>query len=175
MNRTWLPLCCAFLVAACAAPPREPVEVAALEAPAAVNHCAVARAEDFEGAGERRLESYVHGLTRDFGGPVNLRPGDVALAISDHEPKPGPKGVIAGEIACGEDHYRITLYRKALEGRQLYTAYHTVAHEFQHVVQVQRDGLACDGDAENRARYEREAQATADLLVPPCTRAAPPS
>ena len=173
MNRTWVPLSLAAALAACAAPRQEPIEVAALEAPAP-DRCAVARADDFEGTGQRQLESYIHGLTRDFGGPVNLRPGDVELAISDHEPKPGPKGVIAGEIACAEDHYRITLYRKALEGRQLYTAYHTAAHEFQHVVQIQRDGLSCDGNAENRSRYEQEARAAADLLVPACTRAAPP-
>lgn len=58
---------------------------------------------------------------------------------------------------------------KALEGRRLYTAYHTIAHEFHHIVQMERDQLPCNGTAEDKVpRYEREALAIADQLQPAC-------
>jgi hypothetical protein len=172
---------CVVLLAALAGcsvgPTPSPAELARFEAPAR-DRCDVARADDFDGAGEAALQRYAYTLTRTRGSAVGLKPGDVALAISDAPPKPGPQGVIAGEIACAGPGgnggpYRITLYRQALEGRQLYTAYHTVAHEFAHIEQMERDRLPCAGSDEAQVdRYEREAIGHADALQPACERPA---
>lgn len=179
MDRTPLLLPAAVLLAGCSVGPTPaPAELARFEVPVR-DRCEVARVEDFEGAGEAALQRYAGKLALERGGKVGLRPGDVALAISDGPPKPGPHGVIAGEISCAGPGghgapYRITLFRKALEGRQLFTAYHTVAHEYLHVEQMQRDQLPCNdpGDEAQVQRYEREAIRTADALQPACERPA---
>ena len=135
------------------------------------DRCEVALAEDFAGAGAADLQRYANELTGSLGGDIGLAPGDVAIAITDGRPKPGRRGVIAAEIGCGgaATPYRITLYRHALEGRRLSAAHHAVAREIQHIVQIRRDGLACEGsDADSAERYEREAVAVADRLVPVC-------
>jgi len=142
-------------------------------APARVgDHCEVARAVDFEGDGAAELQRYADALTLSRGGDFGLAPGDVAVAITDSPLKPGPRGVIAAEIGCGgagAAPYRITLYRHALEGRRLNVVYHAVAREFQHIVQIRRDSLACEGgDAASAERYAQEAIAVADQLVPAC-------
>ena len=178
MNRTpCLLAAAAALCAGCSTGRMPEGELARLEAPAR-DRCEVARADDFSGAGEADLRRYVDTLTRTRGATVGLRPDDVALVISDAPPKPGPQGVIAGEIACAGPGgaggpYRITLFRKALEGRQLYTAYHTLVHEFVHIEQMERDDLACnEADASRVERYEREAMGHADQLQPACRRPA---
>lgn len=135
---------------------------------AARGRCDVAYDADFEGGGRQALERYVAELTRVLGGPVGLPPGSVTLAVAGSEPKPGPNGMVAGEVACSDDRYRITLYRKALAGRPLNVAYQTVAHEFHHVVQIRRDGLACGPTPGRAAHYEREAVAFAEQQVPRC-------
>lgn len=172
--RRFCPILLAAAAAGCAAaPPPDEAELVRFEAPAR-DRCDLARATDFEGAGAAELQRYAYALARSRGASVGLSPTEVAVAISDAPPKPGPEGVIAAEIGCagpGGDGgpYRITLYRKALEGRRLYTAYHTVAREFHHIVQMERDQLPCNGTAEDKApRYEREAIATADQLQPAC-------
>jgi hypothetical protein len=173
MKHHWPVLCAAAAVlAACAAEPPAPAPVAAFEAQPR-DRCAVARAEDFRGAGAADLQRYARTLARERAAGVGLAERDVSLAVSDAEPKPGPVGVIAGEFSCGSGGdgppFRITLYRKALEGRPLQVAYHTVAHELQHIVQVRRDSLRCHGsDAAAVERYEREAMDVAGQLVPEC-------
>lgn len=149
---------------------REPAEPARLEAR---DPCQVARDADFEGAGAAQLRRYADWLARAHGTPVGLAPQALDVGIVRGPPKPGLVGVTAGEVACaGADHdarYRITLYRDALVGRPLAIAYQTVAHEFQHVVQIRRDRLPCGArDDAVRARYEREAAAAAEALVPAC-------
>jgi hypothetical protein len=166
----------AAVLAACGGGARERAELARMEA-ADRDPCAVALDRDFEGVGEAELQRYAHWLASTRGRTVGVTPRAVEVAIVRGEPKPGPVGVTAGEVACsaaGSDpHYRITLYRNALVGRPLATTYRTVAHEFEHVVQIHRDRLPCDapGDAA-RERYEREAALAADRLVPACRRSA---
>jgi hypothetical protein len=134
--------------------------------------CRIAVDRDFEGRGARELESYLDKLARDHGGATRLTPKDVSLAIVRGEPKPGPDGVTAGEVACADNDgrapYRITLYRDALAGRTLATAYRTVAHEFHHVVQIRRDKLPCGPGDKAREEYEREAREVAQRFVPGC-------
>jgi hypothetical protein len=159
----------AALTACGSTPPRPVAEFARVEA-APRDRCDTARASDFEGAGAAELRRYARWLARTQGSAVALRPDRVEFAIAGGEPEPGPVGVTAGEVACadGNEAFRITLYREALVGRQLATAYQTVAHEFQHVVQIRRDGLPCGPRDGTLEAYEREAAAVAGRLVPPC-------
>lgn len=157
------------LVAACAVNPA-PVSFARFEA-AARDPCVVARDEDFGEAGPAALQRYVHGLARTHGAAVGLTPRDVTVVFVTGEPKPGPVGVTAGEVACSDrerDAYRIGLYRDALVGRPLATTYHTAAHEFVHALQIHRDRLPCAASDGARERYELEAAALADELAPWC-------
>jgi hypothetical protein len=157
----------ACLLAACApapvAPPAEPAAPEQLS-------CAPARDADFDGAGEQQLRRYVAWLAEVHGKPVGLQPRTVALGIVRGAAKPGPAGVQAAEIACGDGDYRITLYRDALAGRPLALAYKTVAHEFFHLVQIRRDHLDCAASKGHREAYEREADAFAMRVVPACRR-----
>lgn len=133
--------------------------------------CDVARAGDFEGAGAADLQRFADELAGSLGGGVWLKPGDVTVATTCSTPKAGRRGVIAAEIGCrgASAPFRITLYCHALEGRRLGVAYHAVAREMQHIVQIRRDGLACEGAAPEMAEsYEQEALAIADELVPEC-------
>ena len=135
--------------------------------------CEVARAGHFDGAGAAELQRFADELTGSLGGGVGLKPGDVTLAFTCSRPKAGRRGVIAAEIGChgAEAPFRITLFCNALEGRRLGVAYHVVAREIQHIVQIRRDGLACEGAAPELAdSYEQEAVAIADELVPACNR-----
>lgn len=157
----------AVLAAACQAPTRGAPEAERAGAPPR-GRCEVAYEADFEGAGLQALERYVAELTRVLGPPAGLQPGAVTLEVARSEPKPGPSGMVAGEIACGNGRYRITLFRKALAGRPLNVAYQTTAHEFFHVVQIRRDGLHCGPAPGRAAHYEREAQAFAEQQVPRC-------
>lgn len=137
---------------------------------APARRCQVARAGDFEGAGAADLQRFADELAGSLGG-VWLKPGDVTVATTCSTPKAGRRGVIAAEIGCRgpKAPFRITLYCHALEGRRLGVAYHAVAREIQHIVQIRRDGLACEGAAPEMAeRYEQEALAIADELVPAC-------
>lgn len=158
-----------LLVACSAGRPPAPVDLARFEA-ASRDRCAVAQPADFEGAGEVELRHYLQWLAHRRGGDVAVGPRQVNLAIAHGEPKPGLIGVTAAEVACepGNTAFRITLYREALLGRQLYTAYQAVAHEFQHVVQIRRDDLPCGPREGTREAYEREAAAVAEALVPAC-------
>ena len=134
-------------------------------------HCNVARAEDFEGAGAADLQRFADEVTGSLGGDVGLKPGDVTIAFSCSTPKAGRRGVIAAEIGCrgAKAPFRITLFCHALEGRRRAVAYHAVAREIQHIVQIRRDGLACEGAPPELAdNYEQEAVAIADGLVPAC-------
>lgn len=159
-----LPLC-----ACSAGRPPSLAQLAAFEAPAR-DRCALAHTADFEGAGEAELHRYLHALARRHGPGSGVEPREVNLAIASGEPRPGLVGVTAGEVSCepGNRAFRITLYREALVGRQLYMAYQTVAHEFQHVVQIRRDGLACGPPPGLLEEYEREAADHAARLVPAC-------
>jgi len=133
--------------------------------------CDVARAEDFEGAGGADLQRFADELAGSLGGGVGLKPGDISIAFTCSTPKAGRRGVIAAEIGCrgARAPFRITLYCHALEGRRLAVAYHAVAREIQHIVQIRRDGLACEGAVPELAEsYEQEAVAIADGLVPAC-------
>jgi hypothetical protein len=128
---------------------------------------------DFAGASEERLRSYLAWLAHAHGGPVGLEPRDVSLTIVRSLPRPGPSGVQVAEISCGADGgapYRIALYRDALSGRAKRVAYHTVAHEFFHIVQLRRDRLAGCEAAGSARPYEREAEQFAERLVPSCHR-----
>ena len=110
------------------------------------DHCDVALAADFEGSAAAEWQRYVDGLISARGTAFGLAPGQVAVAISDGPPRPGLRGVIAADIGCAGaevPRYRITLYRRALEGRRLGVAYHTLVRQFQHIVQMRRDRLAC--------------------------------
>ena len=156
-----------LLLAACHAPTRSAPEPERAGAPPR-GRCEVAYDSDFEGAGQEALQRYVAELTRVLGPPVGLQPGTVTLAIARSEPKPGPNGMVAGEVACRDGRYRITLFPKALAGRLLNVAYQTTAHEFFHVVQIRRDGLACGPAPGRAAQYEREAVAFAEQQVPRC-------
>jgi hypothetical protein len=156
----------ACLLAACATAP-ETVPPPAAPPPIG---CEAARAADFEGAGEQRLRAYLAWLAQHYGGDVALAPSRVGLAVAASEPKPGPAGVQAGEVACNPDSYRVTLYRTALEGRPLAVAYETVAHEFFHLVQIRRDRLDCAPGDGARKLYEREAAGFARELVPACSK-----
>jgi len=133
-------------------------------------YCRTAFDADFEGQGRAALESYLAALASHYGARVAANVRKVSLTIVKGTPKPSFAGVTAGEVACNSgDRYRITLYRDALAGRPLTTAYNTVAHEFQHVVQIERDHLPCNAKrSRDLPRYEREAAAVADQLVPPC-------
>lgn len=133
--------------------------------------CRVARAEDFKDAGAADLQRFADEMTGKLGGEVGLKPGDVNIAFTCATPKTGRRGVIAAEIGCRgtQAPFRITVYCNALEGRRLTVAYHTVAREIQHIVQIRRDGLACEGAAPELAdRYEQEATSVADALMPAC-------
>ena len=135
------------------------------------HRCEVARAEDFEGAGAAELQRFADEVTGSLGGDVGLKPGDVTIAFTCSTPKAGRRGVIAAEIGCRgtQAPFRITLYCNALEGRRLAVAHHVLAREIQHIVQIRRDGLACEGAPPELADdYEREALAIADELVPEC-------
>lgn len=164
-------LAAAFALGCAAAPAPAPLpEFAALEA-ASRDPCRPARDEDFEGDGEAALRGYVDWLARTHGPLAALSPRDVSLVIVRGEPKPGPAGVTGGEVSCALDYgapYRITLYRDALVGRRLETAYTVVAHEFQHVLQIRRDRLPCGASGEQREHYEREATDVAARLAPAC-------
>lgn len=157
----------ACLLAACApAPVAPPVTPAA---PAAIG-CQAARTADFEGQGEQQLRAYLAWLAQTHGKPVALKPSHMELAVVRSEPKPGPAGVQVGEVSCGANGYRITLYRDGLAGRPLAVAYETLAHEFFHVVQIRRDKLDCESSKGNRERYEREATDFARKRVRRCTK-----
>jgi hypothetical protein len=127
---------------------------------------------DFEGDGELALQLYVHWLARTFGPPYLKDPAEVELTVPASAPRPTEVGITAGEVSCSDDDdspaFRITLFRPALEGRPRQTLYGALAHEFHHVVQIRRDGLACKPTPENRERLEREADIFARRLVPPC-------
>ena len=132
--------------------------------------CEKLGAADFEGEGRERLRRYLAWLAHSQGGPVDVTPRDVSLAIAPGEPKPGPFGVQAGEVSCaagGRGPYRVTLFRDALLGRPQAVAYHTLAHEFHHVLQIRRDKLACEAGG-SAVPYEREAEEVAKRLVPAC-------
>lgn len=143
----------------------------AAQAPA---DCRPASDADFEGAGAEALKGWLEDLVQARGAQVDLSAQDVRLAIVKGPPKPGPQGVTAGEVAChrpgGGGPYRITLYRDALAGRPLATAYQTVAHEFQHVVQIRRDHLKCRAPHGELPAYEQEAAEVAEQSVPSCNR-----
>ncbi|HUR41286.1 MAG TPA: hypothetical protein VM240_08970 [Verrucomicrobiae bacterium] len=173
MNRMWLLLPAALAACGSRAPVVPVTEMAALEA-LARDRCQVALDADFDDSGRADFQRYVNWLTATQAGGTHLDPGEVTLAIARGKPKPGPKGVIAGEVSCGagEEPFRITLYRDALVGRQLQTAFRTAAHEFHHIVQIRRDGLPCDAVSAERERYEKEAEGVADRLVPACARSA---
>lgn len=165
-----LPLLLAAGLLACANHGPDPAEFARLE-PSARDRCDVARAADFEGAGEAELRRYLYQLAESRAHDVTLHPRQVTLALAVGEPEPGLEGITAGEVACafrGDPPYRITLYPTALMGRPLYTTYQTVAHEFQHIVQIRRDRLACEPRDGTRDHYEAEAKAVAERLVPAC-------
>lgn len=135
--------------------------------------CEVARDADFEGEGEERLRGFLRWLAHAHGAPTGLEPRQVSLGIVRGYAKPGPAGVQAGEISCGaggRGPFRVTLYRDALAGRPLATTYHTLAHEFHHVVQIRRENLPCDAGTGSRAVYEQEAEDVAARFVPACRR-----
>jgi hypothetical protein len=148
---------------------RDEAEMAAMEARPR-DLCAVARDADFDPAGEAELSRYLVGLAQSEDPGTADR---VSLAIVRGEPKPGPIGMTAGEVACRRDSWRITLYRDALVGRQLFEAYRTVAHEFRHVVQIRREGLPCKPTHEAQDRLEAEAAAFAEARVSACGAVAP--
>jgi hypothetical protein len=157
-------------VAGCARAPVAPPVAAAQGT--RIDPCAPAQVADFEGPGEYRLQRYAQALAPR----AAVAPHEVEVAIVPHEPEAGWNGVTAAEISCGSNAgdgpYRITLYRNALAGRPLQTAYHTVAHELHHVAQIRRDRLPCQPDESMRERYEREADAFADRVAPACGQTA---
>lgn len=133
--------------------------------------CERARDSDFAGVGEERLRGFLRWLAHTHGAPAGLDPRQVSLGIVRGSVKPGPMGVQAGEISCGNGGrgpFRVTLYRDALSGRPLATTYHTLAHEFHHVVQIRRENLPCDAGDGSRAAYEQEAEDVAHRFVPAC-------
>lgn len=160
----------ALLLAAAAAcaPAAAPVRAPQPELPEI--RCGPADDADFDADGHERLWRYLDWLAEAYGPEVGLRPQDVALAIVRGPAKPGPVGVTAAEVGCGGDRYRITLYRDALSGRPLSVTYDTLAHEFYHLVQIRRDGLACQARDGERAGYEQEAMNFARGIVPACRR-----
>lgn len=163
-------LLCVLLPCVAMACARAPAPVRAPQPELPTIRCGAARDADFEGAGEEQLRRYLDWLVQAYGRDVSLRPQDVSLAIVRGPAKPGPMGVTAAELACDADSYRIVLYRDALSGRPLPVAYDTLAHEFFHVFQIRRDGLACEARKGERARYEREAVSFAAGIVPACRR-----
>jgi hypothetical protein len=154
-----------LLLAGCASEP-PPARAPQAEAPSV--SCADSTDADFEGEGEERFWAYLDWMVRAHGAQAGLMPYHVSLAVVQGPPKPGPGGVTAGEISCDARRYRITLYRDALSGRPLQVAYRTMAHEFYHLIQVRRDGLACEAREGERALYESEASAFAQSVVPAC-------
>jgi hypothetical protein len=153
------------LLAGCAREP-PPARAPPVEAPSV--SCEDSTDADFEGEGEERFWAYLDWIVRAHGAQAGLMPYHVSLAMVRGSPKPGPGGVTAGEISCDARRFRISLYRDALAGRPLQVAYSTLAHEFYHVVQVRRDGLACEAREGERALYESEAAAFAQRVVPAC-------
>jgi hypothetical protein len=151
----------AVLLAGCAPAP-SPVRAPQTEAPGV--SCADATDADFE----ERFWAYLDWIVRAHGAQAGLMPYHVSLAMVRGTPKPGPGGVTAGEISCDDRRYRISLYRDALSGRPLQVAYSTLAHEFYHLVQIRRDGLACEAREGERVLYESEATAFAQRVVPAC-------
>jgi hypothetical protein len=117
------------------------------------------------------LRGFLAWVAQAHGAAVGIGPDDVSLAIVRGAAKPGPAGVTAAEIGCDAAGYRITLYRNALSGRPLSVTWEVVAHEFHHIVQVRREGLACEAPPGRRAEYEREAAAFAGRVLPECERA----
>ena len=160
----------ALLLAAAAAcaPAAAPVRAPQPELPTI--RCGPALDADFDAQGQERLRRYLDWLAQAYGPDVGLRPQDVSLVVVRGPAKPGPMGVTAAEVACNPGRYRITLYRDALSGRPLSVAYDTLAHEFYHLVQIRRDGLACEARDGERASYEREAVSFARGIVPACRR-----
>lgn len=134
--------------------------------------CAAARAGDFEGAGATSLRLYLDWLVYAYGEPYVRDPGEIALALPPSGPRPTEAGITAGEVSChGPDArpaFRITLFPAALEGRPLQAAYGALAHEFRHVIQIRRDGLACRPTPATKAPLEKEAENWARRLMPPC-------
>lgn len=170
MKPTPIALLTAVLLAACAADGPDPAEFAALE-PSSRDRCDIARDGDFARSGVAELRRYLWHLAQSRAEEAAIDPRQVSLAVVHGPPEPGLVGVTAGEVACGlagDPPYRITLYAQALVGRPLYTAYRTIAHEYQHIVQIRRDGLRCEPRNGTRELYEAEAQAVADQLVPSC-------
>lgn len=159
--------------AAACAPAAAPLRAPQPELPAI--RCGPAHDADFEAAGHERLRRYLDWLALTYGPDVRLQPQDVSLVIVRGPAKPGPVGVTAAEVACNAERYRITLYRDALSGRPLSVAYDTLAHEFYHLVQIRRDGLACEARDGDRARYEHEAISFAKGIVPACRRDGTPA
>jgi hypothetical protein len=134
--------------------------------------CEPLRDADFEGAGEQRLRGYLAWIAQSHGAQVGITPREVSLAIARGEPKPGPAGVQVGEVSCASGYrgpYRVTLFRDALVGRPHAVAYHTLAHEFHHLVQIRRAKLACEAKG-SAVPYEREAESFARSVVPACSR-----
>lgn len=154
-----------MLLAGCAPAP-SPVRAPQTEAPSI--SCEDSTDADFEGEGEERFWAYLDWIVRAHGAQAGLMPYHVSLALVRGTPKPGPGGVTAGEISCDGRRYRISLYRDALSGRPLQVAYSTLAHEFYHLIQVRRDGLACEAREGERVTYENEASAFAQRVVPAC-------
>ena len=134
--------------------------------------CEAAVAADFEGAGATALRLYLDWLVYAYGAPYVTDPAEVSLALPDSHPRPSEAGITAGEVSCGNPGhgaaFRITLFRKALEGRPLQAAYGALAHEFRHVVQIRRDGLACKPTPATKRALEQEAEDWARTLMPPC-------
>lgn len=165
-RRLWL-LLPALALSGCLNEPADPIEIAALER-AARDPCNETRDADFEGGRGERFQRYA----RTLAARASVPPEEVSVAIVKGTPEAAPRGVAAAEIACGSNDgrppYLITLYRDALAGRPLQTAFRTVAHEMQHVVQIRRDLLPCGPRAGTREHYEREAEAIAERLVPAC-------
>jgi hypothetical protein len=149
--------------------PGRPVAIGDLKLPEG-SRCAATRGEAFAGDGAIALRLYLDWLVRTYGPPFVRDPGDVALDIPPSRPRPTELGVTAGEVICDtvKPAFRITLFRASLEGRPLQAVYGAVAHEFQHVVQIRRDGLACRPTRETKDRLEQEAEAAARKIIPPC-------
>jgi hypothetical protein len=151
--------------------PGRPVALGAHTFPAG-GRCEPALASDFEGEGQTALRLYLDWLVRTYGPPYVHDPAEVALSIPASFPRPTEVGVTAGEVSCtdGKDApaFQITLFRAALEGRPRQSLYGALAHEFFHVVQIRRDGLACKPTRDTKERLEREAEEAARKIVPPC-------
>lgn len=151
--------------------PGRPVAIGARRFPVG-GRCETVAAADFEGEGQTALRLYLDWLVRAHGAPYVGDPGEVALAFPASHPDPAHAGVTGGEVSCGGGKhaapFKITLFRDALEGRKRRDLYGALAHEFQHVLQIRRDGLACKPSHKTRAPLEREAEAFARSMVPPC-------